>query len=833
MTATAVITLPQGTRYIHQTAPDTYQKIVLATPVTVEKNTNYQFEWTQQVDLSLTKSVDNPNPNNGENVTFTLNIANGGPTQATGVVVKDFLPGGLTYQSHQVSQGSFDPQTGHWSVGTIGNGGSATLSLTVKVDVASNYLLNLGAATGFNVFTLLDMDQPTADVQGKVAVGRDGYFANFSAGDLLPASGGTVDVMVIGRHLTFASGNVTGGNVVYGSTGTISQQVGIIDGTARQDSPVDFAAAGAYLSALSTQLAGYTTNGSTNMSGVTLTLNGSDPFLNVFSVSSAQMTLTQEVYINVPNGSVAIVNVAGDSIDWGGNLVVSGTPITNCMFNFYSATNIQIQSIDVTGSILAPQAHVNFISGVQNGQMICKTLSGGAQYNLANFIGNIPLDTTMINTAEIIACDQLDPDSEPGTGGVSEDDFATAAVHVRGTHTGGGGSINVGNWQFVGNVSEEYFIWTFLQAQDGSMLAGTWGGKILKSTDQGTTFTVINEGMNAAFIWSLAQTANGNLFAATEMGVFLSTNNGTSWTSTALPQFDVRALLVEGNFVYAGLWGQGVYKTSDNGTTWSDASNGMVIKSVQALISDNSGNIYAGTFGGGIYKTTDGGANWAPTAMNYPHVWSLGRTASGILIAGTYGNGLYLSADGGNSWQPQTSGLNATHIYAISVDDSENVFVSSWNNGVYFANITSTDAPTVTWNNIGLTGVKVSSISYDNSTGKLFAATTDGGLLRNDSPTSTRETIANEIPERFNLANNYPNPFNPVTVIEFSIPVSGEVELVVYNMLGEIISKPVTGMMQAGKYSVRFDATNLPSGIYLYRLTTGNSVVTKKMVLQK
>lgn len=833
VTATAVITIPQGTRYVHQTAPNTYQKIVLATPVTAEKNASYQFEWTQRVDLSLTKTVSNQNPNNGENVTFTLTLSNAGPTQATGVVVKDFLPGGLSYQSHQASQGSFDPQTGNWTVETVANGGSATLSLTVKVDVASSYALNLGAATGFNVFTLQDMNQPTADVQGKVAVGRDGFFSNFSAGDLLPASGGTVDVMVIGRHLTFASGNVTGGNVVYGSTGTISQQVGIIDGTAKQGSPVDFATAGAYLSALSTQLAGYTTNGSTNMSGVTLTLNGNDPFLNIFSVSAAQMTLTQEVYINVPNGSVALVNVGGDSIDWGGNLVVSGTPITNCMFNFHNARNITIQSIDVTGSILAPQAHVNFISGVQNGQMICKTLSGGAQYNLANFIGNIPLDTTMVNAAEVIACDQLDEDSEPGTGGVSEDDFATASVHVRGTHTGGGGSINVGNWQFVGSVSQDYFIWTILQAQDGSMLAGTWGGKILRSTDQGVSFTVINDGMNASFIWSMVQTANGNIFASTERGVFISTNNGTSWAATALPQYDVRSLLVSGNFIYAGLWGQGVYKTSDNGATWTDASNGMVIKAVQALLSDNSGNIYAGTFGGGIYKTVDGGANWTSTAMNYPHVWSLGRTSTGVIVAGTYGNGLYLSANGGTSWQPQTSGLNATHIYSVSVDNNDNVFVSSWNNGVYFARIISSDAPTVTWNNIGLTGVKVSSISYNNTTGKLFAATTDGGLLRNDSPTSAKETASNEIPERFNLANNYPNPFNPSTVIEFSLPVTGEVELVIYNMLGEIVSRPISGQLQAGTHTVRFDAGNLSSGIYLYRLTSGNNVVTKKMILQK
>ncbi|MCA0387272.1 MAG: choice-of-anchor A family protein [Bacteroidetes bacterium] len=833
LTATAVITIPQGTRYIHQVQPNSFQKIVLATPATAQKNTTINLEWTERVDISLTKTVSNANPVNGENVTFTVSVANAGPSPASGVVAKDFLPGGLSYISSSASQGSFNSVNGEWTIGNLSNGANASLTITVKVDVAANYLFSLGAAEGYNVFTLQDMNQPTADVEGKVAVGRDGFFSNFSAGDLLPASGGTVDVLVVGRHLTFASGNVTGGNVVYGTSGTVSQQVGIVDGTLRQGNPVDFNAAGAYLTALSTQLAGYTTNGSTTMSGVTLTLNGADPFLNTFSVTAAQMTQTQEVYVNVPNGSVALINVAGDSIDWGGNLVVSGTPITNCMFNFHDAKKITIQSIDVTGSVLAPLADVNFISGVQHGQMICKSLSGGAQYNLANFIGNIPLDTTITNIAEIISCDQLDVDSNPGSGGANEDDYSAASIHVRGTHTGGGGSINTGNWQYVGSVSQDYFIWTFMRAQDGSMIAGTWGGKILRSTDQGLTFSVINNGMNVAYIWSLIQTPAGDFYAATERGVFRSSDNGVNWNSTSLPQYDVRSLLYHGNSLYAGLWGQGVYKSTDNGASWADASSGMIIKSVQALTKDNSGNIYAGTFGGGVYKSVDGGVNWNSTAMNYPHVWSLGTTSTGIIVAGTYGNGLYLSADGGNSWQPQTSGITATHIYSVSVDNGDNVFVSSWNNGVYFAHITSTDAPASAWNYIGLKGVKVSAISFDQSNGRLFAATSDGGILRNDSPTSVKEIETASSPAGFSLSDNYPNPFNPETVIEFSVPLKENVDLSVYNVLGELVSTLATGELEAGRYSVKFDAQQLPSGIYIYRLSSGTNVISKKMILMK
>jgi len=88
-------------------------------------------------------------------------------------------------------------------------------------------------------------------------------------------------------------------------------------------------------------------------------------------------------------------------------------------------------------------------------------------------------------------------------------------------------------------------------------------------------------------------------------------------------------------------------------------------------------------------------------------------------------------------------------------------------------------------------------------------------------------------PLTFNLEQNYPNPFNPSTNIKYNIPESGIVKLAIYNTLGEEVAVLVNGMVEAGFYEVTFNAVNLPSGIYFYKLQAGNTVQLKKMVLMK
>ena len=89
------------------------------------------------------------------------------------------------------------------------------------------------------------------------------------------------------------------------------------------------------------------------------------------------------------------------------------------------------------------------------------------------------------------------------------------------------------------------------------------------------------------------------------------------------------------------------------------------------------------------------------------------------------------------------------------------------------------------------------------------------------------------VPNVFDLAQNYPNPFNPATKIDYSIAQTTNVQLVIFNSIGEEIVVIVNEMQQPGRYTVNFDAASLSSGVYFYKLIAGEFVSIKKMLLLK
>ena len=103
--------------------------------------------------------------------------------------------------------------------------------------------------------------------------------------------------------------------------------------------------------------------------------------------------------------------------------------------------------------------------------------------------------------------------------------------------------------------------------------------------------------------------------------------------------------------------------------------------------------------------------------------------------------------------------------------------------------------------------------------------------------TAVLEEHTTTLPQTFSLDQNYPNPFNSGTVIRFSLPKSGEVELSVYNLAGQKVAALVEGVREAGTYTVNWDGRDdrgraLASGVYLYRLRDGEQQVeTRKLVL--
>jgi len=102
--------------------------------------------------------------------------------------------------------------------------------------------------------------------------------------------------------------------------------------------------------------------------------------------------------------------------------------------------------------------------------------------------------------------------------------------------------------------------------------------------------------------------------------------------------------------------------------------------------------------------------------------------------------------------------------------------------------------------------------------------------------------IASEIPDSYNLYQNFPNPFNPVTKIKFDLPKSNLtpggakglfIRLAIYDVLGKEINAVVSQQLKPGSYEVEWDGSNYPNGVYFYKLTAGDYAETRKMVLVK
>ncbi|MCF8242355.1 MAG: choice-of-anchor J domain-containing protein [Melioribacteraceae bacterium] len=111
----------------------------------------------------------------------------------------------------------------------------------------------------------------------------------------------------------------------------------------------------------------------------------------------------------------------------------------------------------------------------------------------------------------------------------------------------------------------------------------------------------------------------------------------------------------------------------------------------------------------------------------------------------------------------------------------------------------------------------------------------DGDLLTIDDMMIDVTTGAEEdaLPKVYKLSQNYPNPFNPTTVINYDMPKEGNVNLTVYNILGQEVLTLVNGFREAGYHHATFDAAKLSSGVYIYRIEAGDFIDTKKMILMK
>jgi PKD repeat protein len=186
----------------------------------------------------------------------------------------------------------------------------------------------------------------------------------------------------------------------------------------------------------------------------------------------------------------------------------------------------------------------------------------------------------------------------------------------------------------------------------------------------------------------------------------------------------------------------------------------------------------------------------------------------------------------------RVSGYNYTRAYASYSFSSATWYVATviaYSTGQVTAKVGTTTVKSYTFSAVksGLVGVGYnnSNCDFDDFCISATASSNDGGVALGDDQGAT-------LPEKFSLGQNFPNPFNPTTTIYFSLTEPGEVQLIVYNVLGEKVRTLVYGPHETGEFAVTWDGKDLngqsvASGIYLYRLTVNSESITKKMVLMK
>lgn len=349
---------------------------------------------------------------------------------------------------------------------------------------------------------------------------------------------------------------------------------------------------------------------------------------------------------------------------------------------------------------------------------------------------------------------------------------------------------------FTTNISDTRGF--FAVSASTAFICGTFG-KISKTTDGGATWVAQTTGApNLTSIEAIFFQNENNGWAVGTDGFMIKTiNGGTSWqTVTTTAASTLRSIkFLDNNIGWAG-GGTSFLRTTDGGVTWTKINGFAEVRDIHFL--DANRGFVSETWGQDnfVQKTTDGGVTWTQsttisTGPYYFHGVYFTDANTGYVVGRTMfflGNyGAYKTTDGGTTW---------TALTASPVPMFEN-----------FRSVTFTP----------------------NGTG--WAVGDNGAIYKLADATSVAEESGS--PVDFTLDQNYPNPFNPETVIRFALPVAGNVTLTVYNSLGEVVATLVDQFVEAGAHEVAFNAANLPSGTYIYKLNAGNFTSVKKMLLLK
>ncbi|AFH48851.1 Hypothetical protein IALB_1140 [Ignavibacterium album JCM 16511] len=366
------------------------------------------------------------------------------------------------------------------------------------------------------------------------------------------------------------------------------------------------------------------------------------------------------------------------------------------------------------------------------------------------------------------------------------------------------------------------------------------------STDFGSTWTTISSNFgpsNAPCDIEVFPDTNIILIGDNGTGIFRSTNYGLSWTQVFSTSGEIPTIAVDftnPGIAWATKWGGGggFLKSTDYGLTWVAQPSFAGVNMWGVHTNPNDGNeVFAGCYScGSTWRTKNGGSTWLQIPISSSHYQ------------------VYIT-DSMSVYAAQSSGLyKLTSPFFIPVE-LESFIAHVIENKVYLEWITATE--------LNNSGFEIQHSTDNQSYNKVafvpgFGTTTEKHNYSYTVENLTKgihyfrlkqidydgtETLTNAVEisienyfiKDFSLEQNYPNPFNPVTNIKYAIPSGQLVQLKVFDLLGNEVATLVNQYQDAGSYQVKFesDKYNLPSGIYIYKLQTGDFISTRKLSLIK
>ncbi|NUN07780.1 MAG: T9SS type A sorting domain-containing protein [Ignavibacteriaceae bacterium] len=417
-------------------------------------------------------------------------------------------------------------------------------------------------------------------------------------------------------------------------------------------------------------------------------------------------------------------------------------------------------------------------------------------------------------------------------------------------------STNFGDsWELITNIPGSSLYTIHFPDKNTGYAAG-YDGVLIKTTDRGLTWkgSYVSTGFTCTNVWGIYfLDANTGYSASTYGMVAKTTDGGVTWTksipdtiSTSTVYYGVYFINSNLGFAVGKLANNQdmIAKTTDAGITWSKKVNLAAGSWRGVHFFDDQKGIVVGEKLKAVY-TRDGGTTWTlstfttlPPGYTTPNLRDITFIDENTAFAA--GDSLVVkTTDGGATWNY----INIPELKVGLTGISYKKYANG-NNGTLFSAGMKTGSTRIA----GFYHSEDMGNTWVNNVAGIDLATTIGDVSSTEEQTAyvcaSSSTIYSNIPivsvedeagisSSYYLGQNYPNPFNPATTIKYHLAKSGTVELKVFDLLGREVHSLIMGEKPVGTHEVRFDGSQFASGVYLYRLSAGEFVQTKKLMLIK